>query len=514
MRPEEIFMPWYRRLTLPSVITMGLVFSGTALPGTAADAAPRTGQAPAYQRGGASPMDYEEASCEGPSADEGDVYSQPPRTSTTKPPEGTHPKGPEGTHPKPSEGTHAKTQEGTHTKPQEGTHPKAPEGAPSTAPKDAPAKAQEGTHPKTTEGTHAKAPEAAPSTAPKDAPAKTAEGAHPKTAEGTHSKTPEGTHAKPQEGTHPKAPEGAPSTAPKDAPAKTAEGTHPKTAEGTHPKAPEAAPSTAPKDMPAKAQEGQHPKTAEGTHAKAPEGMPPKAPDGEHARTAEGTQPKTAEGTHPKAPEAAPSAAPKDAPAKEAPATHRALPMNWPRNIPDRDDAARMLDELDVQPFSSKGYDRRHFGGACWVRHGINRCTTRELVLKLQSVVPATLDGLCRVVGGKWRSEYDNRDMADPTHIDVDHIVPLRNAWGSGASSWTPRKRQEFANDMTATPQLIAVSTWSNRRKGDKGPDKWLPQGGECTYSRAWIAVKDYYGLSVTLAEKAKLEQVLAGCRN
>ncbi|MEV5238783.1 DUF1524 domain-containing protein [Streptomyces cinnamoneus] len=392
MRPEEIFMPWYRRLTLPSVITMGLVFSGTALPGTAADAAPRTGQAPAYQRGGASPMDYEEAACEGPTADEGDVYSQPPRTSTAK----TLP-------------------ENTTHKPQEGTHPKGPEGA----------------------------------------------------------------HPKPQEGTHPKA----------------QEGTHPKTAEGTHAKTPEAAPSTAPKDAPAKAQEGTHPKTAEGTHAKTPDG------------------------THPKAPEAAPSAAAKDASAKEAPATmppqHRAaaLPMKWPRNIPDRDDAARMLDELDVQPFSSKGYDRRHFGGACWVRHGLNRCTTRELVLKLQSVVPATLDGLCRVVGGKWRSEYDNRDMADPTHMDVDHIVPLRNAWGSGASSWTPRKRQEFANDMTATPQLIAVSTWSNRRKGDKGPDKWLPQGGECTYSRAWIAVKDYYGLSVTLAEKAKLQEVIAGCR-
>ncbi|MCA6093907.1 hypothetical protein LE181_17295 [Streptomyces sp. SCA3-4] len=399
-------MPWYRRLTLPSVLTMGLVFTGTALPGTAADAAPRTGQAPAHQRGAASPADYDEAACEGASADEGDVYSRPPRTSTAQ-----------------------TTPQNTTAKPHEGTHPKGPEG----------------THPKVPEGTHPKVPEG---TRPK-----AQEGAHPKTAEGTHAKTPEGMPPKTPEGMPPKAPEGMPPKAPKDAPAKAPDGMPPKTSEGTHAKAPGAAPSVAPKDAP----------------AKVPAAMSPQ---------------------------------------------HRALPMKWPRNTPDRDEAARMLEELEVQPFSSKGYDRKHFGATCWVRHGLNRCTTRETVLRLQSVVPATLDGLCRVVGGKWHSEYDNRDMADPAHMDVDHIVPLRNAWGSGARSWSPQKRQEFANDTTATPQLIVVSTWSNRRKGDKGPDKWLPQGGECPYSRAWIAVKDYYGLSVTQAEKAKLQQVLAGCKN
>ncbi|MEU1354491.1 DUF1524 domain-containing protein [Streptomyces cinnamoneus] len=478
-------MPWYRRLTLPSVITMGLVFSGTALPGTAADAAPRTGQAPAYPRGGASPMDYEEAACEGPSADEGDVYSQPPRTSTTKTtPQNTTAKPQEEGHPK---GPHHKPQEGMPPKPQEGTHPKAPEG----------------THPKTAEGTHAKTAEAAPSTAPKDAPAKTAEGTHPKAPEGMPPKAPEGTHPKAPEGTSPKGPDGEH--------AKTAEGTHPKAPEGTHAKAPEGTSPKGPDGEHAKTAEGTHPKAPEGTHAKTAEGTHPKAPEGTHAKTAEGEHAKTTEGTHTKAPEAVPSAAANGAAAK-AP-QHRALPMNWPRHIPDRDEAVRMLDELEVQPFSSKGYDRKHFGATCWVRHGVNRCTTREIALKLQSVVPATLDGLCRVVGGKWHSEYDNRDMADPAHMDVDHIVPLRHAWGSGASTWSPRKRQEFANDMTATPQLIVVSTWSNRRKGDKGPDRWLPQGGECTYSRAWITVKDYYGLSVTQAEKAKLQQVLAGCR-
>ncbi|MGK5729075.1 HNH endonuclease family protein [Streptomyces sp. URMC 124] len=192
----------------------------------------------------------------------------------------------------------------------------------------------------------------------------------------------------------------------------------------------------------------------------------------------------------------------------------RALPLKWPRNLPDRKTAVRMLGELEVRAFSSKGYQRKHFGSSCWVPHGVDRCTTRQIALKFQSVVPATLEGRCKVVGGRWHSEYDNRDMADPAHVDIDHVVPLRHAWGSGARSWTAKKRQEFANDLAASPQLIAVSTWANRRKGDKGPDQWMPvAGAECTYSRAWIGVKDYYGLSVTRKEKAKLQAVLAACK-
>ncbi|GAA2715164.1 MULTISPECIES: HNH endonuclease family protein [Streptomyces] len=195
-------------------------------------------------------------------------------------------------------------------------------------------------------------------------------------------------------------------------------------------------------------------------------------------------------------------------------AYERPLPLKWPRNMPDRDEAVRMLAELDVKPFDSKGYDRKHFGAACWVQHGVDRCTTRQVALKLHSDVPATLDGPCRVVGGKWHSEYDNRTMADPVHVDLDHVVSLRNAWGSGARDWTPQKRLEFANDLTASPELIAVSTWTNRRKGDKSPDQWLPQlpEAQCKYGQAWVAVKDYYGLSVTAAEKAKLQEVLGKC--
>ncbi|MEU1375085.1 HNH endonuclease family protein [Streptomyces triculaminicus] len=187
--------------------------------------------------------------------------------------------------------------------------------------------------------------------------------------------------------------------------------------------------------------------------------------------------------------------------------------VKWPRNMPDLEDATRMLRELDVRAFDSKGFERTRFGGkSCWVLHGADKCSTRELALKALSETPATLQGNCKVVGGRWHSAYDNMTLTNPLRVDIDHIVPLRVAWGSGARDWPEHKRRAFANDLSGSPQLIAVSTWSNREKGDKMPDKWLPKGHECAYGRAWIGVKDYYGLSVTSAEKSRLEEVLRQC--
>ncbi|MEV4434005.1 HNH endonuclease family protein [Streptomyces sp. NPDC049585] len=256
---------------------------------------------------------------------------------------------------------------------------------------------------------------------------------------------------------------------------------------------------------------GDRPQTTPSKDADRPRTTPPKDPD--RPRT---TPPKDPD-RPPQDPDRPPrgsSAAAGGAGVAGVAAYERPLPLKWPRNMPDRDEAVRMLAELDVKPFDSKGYDRKHFGAACWVQHGVDRCTTRQVALKLHSDVPATLDGPCRVVAGKWHSEYDNRTMADPVHVDLDHLVPLRNAWGSGARDWTPQKRLEFANDLTASPELIAVSTWTNRRKGDKSPDQWMPQlpEAQCKYGQAWVAVKDYYGLSVTAAEKARLQAVLDKC--
>ncbi|MER7705919.1 HNH endonuclease family protein [Kitasatospora sp. NPDC097605] len=138
-------------------------------------------------------------------------------------------------------------------------------------------------------------------------------------------------------------------------------------------------------------------------------------------------------------------------------------------------------------------------------------CNTRETVLKRDGGNVVT-DSSCASVSGSWFSVYDNVTTTSASSFDIDHLVPLAEAWRSGAWAWTTTQRQAFANDLTR-PQLVAVSASSNRSKGDQDPSTWLPQASyRCTYARAWVQVKYYYGLSVDSAEKSALSSILNGC--
>ncbi|MFF8772385.1 HNH endonuclease family protein [Kitasatospora sp. NPDC015120] len=138
-------------------------------------------------------------------------------------------------------------------------------------------------------------------------------------------------------------------------------------------------------------------------------------------------------------------------------------------------------------------------------------CNTRETVLKRDGSNVVT-DANCAAVSGSWVSVYDNATTTTASAFDIDHLVPLAEAWRSGAWAWTTAQRQALANDLTR-PQLVAVSASSNRSKGDQDPAHWLPQASyRCTYARAWVQVKYYYGLSVDSAEKSALSSILNGC--
>ncbi|MEU3772755.1 HNH endonuclease family protein [Streptomyces sp. NPDC032472] len=139
-------------------------------------------------------------------------------------------------------------------------------------------------------------------------------------------------------------------------------------------------------------------------------------------------------------------------------------------------------------------------------------CNTRETVLKRDGVNVVT-DSSCASVSGSWYSEYDGATWTNAADLDIDHVVPLAEAWRSGANSWTTSKRQQFANDLTR-PQLIAVTDNVNQAKGDLDPGKWLPPrtAYRCTYARMWVEVKQYWGLSMDSGEKTALVNVLNGC--
>ncbi|MQA27885.1 MAG: DUF1524 domain-containing protein [Micromonosporaceae bacterium] len=168
------------------------------------------------------------------------------------------------------------------------------------------------------------------------------------------------------------------------------------------------------------------------------------------------------------------------------------------------------LEELTVgRAGSMRGYSREHFPH--WSSQGDN-CTTREIVLKRDGEGVET-DEDCASTRGRWHSVYDKRSIDEARGIDIDHMVPLANAWRSGANKWTDEKRETFANDMKRG-QLIAVSASSNRAKGDQDPSQWRPSNTDwwCDYARHWTDVKHHYQLTITSAEKSALGEMLGRC--
>jgi DNA uptake protein ComE-like DNA-binding protein len=98
--------------------------------------------------------------------------------------------------------------------------------------------------------------------------------------------------------------------------------------------------------------------------------------------------------------------------------------------------------------------------------------------------------------------------------FDVDHFVPLAEAWDSGAANWDSATRQAFANDLDFSMSLIAVTASSNRSKSDRDPAEWLPTNTayHCEYAVAWVQVKVRWKLTIDSAEKEKLLSLANSC--
>ncbi|KAI9893683.1 MAG: hypothetical protein M1814_005898 [Vezdaea aestivalis] len=187
-----------------------------------------------------------------------------------------------------------------------------------------------------------------------------------------------------------------------------------------------------------------------------------------------------------------------------------ASPIPTPPNIPSSTTARTLLSGLTVAPQGSQnGYSRSLFPH--WITQS-GACDTREVVLKRDGTT-VVQSSTCKATSGTWRSPYDGATWTSADDIQIDHLVPLSNAWKSGASAWTTDRRRVFANDLT-NPQLVAVTGRVNESKGDDGPEEWKPPLSSyyCTYASMWVKVKDFYDLTITSAEKAALSQMLNTC--
>lgn len=182
----------------------------------------------------------------------------------------------------------------------------------------------------------------------------------------------------------------------------------------------------------------------------------------------------------------------------------------YPPTPPSESVTRQHLAQLTVAPDGSMdGYDRDQFPH--WSSQN-GTCDTREVVLQRDGT-DVTVDDACQPTSGRWYSVYDGVWLSDSSDVHIDHLVPLAEAWRTGARNWSQSKREAFANDLDSQ-QLIAVSGSSNTSKGDKGPEEWRPQnsGYQCMYARSWINVKYTYDLTVSADEVAALEDMLDAC--
>ncbi len=159
-----------------------------------------------------------------------------------------------------------------------------------------------------------------------------------------------------------------------------------------------------------------------------------------------------------------------------------------------------LFERLRVEAEQRRGYDRDAvFGG--WLYS--NGRSTRDRVLAAERRPDST-----------WRSLYDNVSVSSASNLDIDHMVPLAEAWESGGYRWTADTWTRFANDLGDPRSLIAITASSNRSKSARDPAQWWPpeDAYRCQYAADWVAVKARWDLAVDSVEQRVLDDALDSC--
>lgn len=191
---------------------------------------------------------------------------------------------------------------------------------------------------------------------------------------------------------------------------------------------------------------------------------------------------------------------------------------------PTASDVENRLNALVVADPQKVAYNRDEWNH--WISAGRGCWTVREKVLA-DEAVPGSLnmvDGsgkatsdanvACEIKSGKWNDPYTGKEFTNPKDLDIDHLIPLKNAASTGGQAWDSAKKEAYANDTGYANHLLAVDASANRSKSDKGPAAWKPanEGYWCEYATSWVTVASNYQLTVSNADKAALLQMLGKC--
>lgn len=152
----------------------------------------------------------------------------------------------------------------------------------------------------------------------------------------------------------------------------------------------------------------------------------------------------------------------------------------------------------------------RDFGD--WIDADGDCQNTRQEVLIRDSLIPVTLSSnKCSVTSGLWLCPYTGKVFTNPKELDIDHLVPLKEVYLSGAEEWSFERRKSYANDLTNKQTLLVTSKAANRSKGDKDPSKWMPSNIAYwnVYLVNWTKTKQQWEMSFDGYETNSIRQLM-----
>lgn len=186
---------------------------------------------------------------------------------------------------------------------------------------------------------------------------------------------------------------------------------------------------------------------------------------------------------------------------------------SMPTSIPNS-----LLDEISINNNSGDipNYERSDWKH--WTDSDNDCQNTRHEVLIEESLKEVEFkdDKHCQVLKGVWIDLFTGKEYSDPSKLDIDHMVPLKNVHISGGWDWSSKRKELYANDLNESNHLIAVSASANRSKGSKGPEDWRPSDKDywCEYATDWMSIKIKWELTVTNREFNTLKEMLNTCSN
>lgn len=190
-------------------------------------------------------------------------------------------------------------------------------------------------------------------------------------------------------------------------------------------------------------------------------------------------------------------------------------------SIPFLPNEEKLLAEMAKDCITPPQFNRIDLFGT-WMRVEGHKCSTRIEVLKRDSQIetvplPGHEHKKCTSrLTGSWIDPYTDFTHLNAKELDIDHIVPLKHSYITGAWKWPKWRRKKYSNFQVDPFHLLAISYTENRKKLDKHPGKYMPPLIEyhCEYLKNWIGIKWRWGLKIIPDEKTFLNKNIINCHD